>query len=113
MELKVKEMQLPEVIEFSADVLPERVRNIAGAMGLSISEGASDTEVGHMVAEYLRDYMKKIQVRSLSQCGISREEAIDCAEGAVKHNWFIMLTPKPCDVETMKELIAKAYDNYQ
>ena len=106
-------LMLPEVIEFSADVLPERVRNIAGAMGLSISEGASDTEVGHMVAEYLRDYMKKIQVRSLSQCGISREEAIDCAEGAVKHNWFIMLTPKPCDVETMKELIAKAYDNYQ
>lgn len=106
-------LMLPEVIEFSAEVLPERIKKVAQAMGLTVSDDLSAEKVGHMAADYLREYMKKIQVRSLSQCGISREEAVSCAEGAVKHNWFIMLTPKPCDVETMKDLIGKAYDHYQ
>ena len=104
---------LPEVIEFSADAVPERVRKIASAMHIEIGEGTSDAGAGKLVADYLRRYMKKIKVRSLKECGLSREDAVACAEGAVNNNWFIILSPKSCDVEKMKELIGKAYDNYQ
>ena len=106
-------LMLSDLFEFSAVSLPDSIKKIAQAMGLTVSEDQNAAEVGHMAADYLRDYMKKVQIRSLNQCGISREAAIDCAEGAVKHNWFIMLAPKPCDVETMKDLIGKACDNYQ
>ena len=104
---------LPEVIEFSADVLPERIQKIADAMHIDIAEGTTDAEAGKIVADYLREYMKKIKVRSLKECGLTREDAVACAEGAVTNNWFIILSPKPCDVEKMRELIGKAYDNYQ
>lgn len=106
-------IMLPEVIEFSADVLPERIQKIADAMHIDIAEGTTDAEAGKIVADYLRDYMKKIKVRSLKECGLTREDAVACAEGAVTNNWFIILSPKPCDVEKMRELIEKAYDNYQ
>lgn len=106
-------IMLPEVIEFSADALPERIHNIADAMGVEIPEGTSDVESGKLVADYLRAYMKRIKVRTLKECGLTREDAVACADGAVTNNWFIILAPKPCDIEKMKELIGKAYDNYQ
>lgn len=104
-------LALPEVIEFSADVMPERIQDIAKAVGAEIPEGTPE-ETGHALAEVIRGRMRKLGIKALRDYGISREQAVGCAEGAVENNWFVAASPKKVEVEVMKVLIGKMYDNY-
>ncbi len=103
---------LPEVIVFAADVLPERTIEIAKALGIDTA-GMSAAEAAEAAADDVRKLMKRIGIKSLKDLGFSREDAVAAAEGAVKNYWFIIRSPGPVDVEKMKELIGKMYDNYQ
>lgn len=104
---------LPEVVLFAAEAKPEKVRNIAEALGLEVSAGASAEEVGQLAAEAIRELMRKIGIKSLKEQGITREQAIGCAEGAVQKNWFVSCALRPVDEIVMAEQIANMYDHYQ
>ncbi len=101
---------LPEVIEFSADVMPERMKDLAKALEVEVS--GDEEQVGHAIAEVVRDRMRKCGIKSLKDYGLTKEQVVGCAEGAVKNNWFIVASPKPVDVKAMEDLMAKMYDNY-
>ncbi|SFA82196.1 alcohol dehydrogenase [Acetitomaculum ruminis DSM 5522] len=105
-------LAIPEVIEFSAEVLPERITSMAHAMGVTLP----DTDAlgrGKALAEEVRKYMKRVGIKALKDYEITREQAVACAKGAVENNWFVVSTPKPVDIAVMEELIGKMYDNYQ
>ena len=103
---------IPEVITFASDVAPERVLKIAEALGVTISNETSAVEAGELAAEKLRSLMRKLGIKSLREQGISKDAAMNIAEGAVEHNTFISCALKPVDPSALKVLIGKMYDNY-
>ena len=58
--------------------------------------------------------MRRLNIPSLKTQGISREDAVACAHGAIIKNWFATACSlKPVTDEVMAEQIGKMYDNYQ
>lgn len=104
---------IPATITFCADVLPEKTREIARALGVQVSDQTPAREAGQRAADAVRDLMRRVEIPSLKQAGYSREEVLACAEGAIANNWFHIMAPKPIDVEAMRRLLGEMYDLYQ
>lgn len=104
---------LPEVIRFSADVIPERTKEIAAALGVEVPADATGVEAGELAAEKVRELMRKVGIKSLKERGVSRDAAIACAKGAVEKNWFVICALKEITATVMEKEIADMYDNYQ
>ena len=105
-------LTIPEVIRFSSDVAPGRTRKIAEALGVTLPIDATAAEVGELTAAQVRNLMKKLEIKSLKEQGITREAAANCAEGAIAHNPFIHCALKPIDTPALQRLIQQIYDNY-
>jgi alcohol dehydrogenase class IV len=106
-------LTIPEVILFSSDAAPEKTIKIAKALGLPLSENVSGLQAGEQAAKLIREMMRRLEIKSLKEQGISRADAVGCAEGAVRKNPFINCALKPVDTTVMAELIGRIYDNYQ
>jgi alcohol dehydrogenase class IV len=103
---------IPEVIAFSADSIPRKSVQIAEALGLKLPQGTSAEAAANAAADWIRNLMRRLRIKSLREQGISREAAVSCAQGAVENNWFVVCAPKPVDVSVMACLIGRMYDNY-
>lgn len=103
---------LPVVIEFCADALPEKTRNIAEALGVDVSSAKSTEDIGKRAADAVRALMRKTGIKSLKEMGHSREDVLACAKGAIENNWFYIMSPKPLDVDVMRSLLAEMYEKY-
>ena len=106
-------LTLPEVVTFAADVIPDKTKKIAEALGVTVPDGASGAETGELAAAKIRDLLRRLNIPSLKAQGITREDAVSCAQGAVAHNWFVACALRPVTDEVMAEQIGKMYDNYQ
>ncbi len=104
---------IPEVIIFASDVAPERVLRIAEALGVLVAVEASADEAGELAANKIRSLMRTLGIKSLQEQGITKEAAMNIAEGAIEHNSFINCALKPVDPPALKVLIGKMYDNYK
>lgn len=105
-------ISLPEVITFASDIAPEKSVNLAKAFGVALSDGITGVEAGELAAAFVRELMRKVGIQSLREQGISREEAVACADRAVETCSMVALALKPVDTTIMAELIGKMYDNY-
>lgn len=106
-------LTVPEVILFTADVAPARVLKIAEAMGVDLKADTTAEQAAILAAQKVRALMKKLEIQSLKEQGISREDAMSIAADAVAHNPFINCALKPVGPVELAELIGKMYDNYQ
>jgi alcohol dehydrogenase class IV len=106
-------LTIPEVITFSAEADPQKGIEIAKALGLQVSPCESGAQAGHRAASFVRALMRRLNIPSLKKMGISREAAVNCAEGAYIKNPFITSALSPVDIPLLGELIGKIYDNYQ
>lgn len=104
---------LPEVIRFSADVIPEKTKKIAEALGVAVPDDAKGVEIGELAAAKIRELMRTVGIKSLKERGISREDAVSCAKGAVEKNWFVICALKSVDISVMERELMEMYDNYQ
>ncbi|MGI6217107.1 MAG: iron-containing alcohol dehydrogenase [Coriobacteriales bacterium] len=104
---------LPEVIEFSKSVSADAVRDIAECIGIKIPAGLSSDYVAHWVSDWMRDLMKRLEVPSLKDRGITREQTVGIAQAAIDHCPFLGATPGGLTVEQMQEFCGNVYDNYQ
>lgn len=104
---------IPEVVKFAAKHAPVRAVAIAKAMDVFVPEGANPEFVGQKVADALLTLMRYCKIKSLKEQGISREQAVECAQGAIDHNGFYHNTLVPIPVAEFKEIIGAIYDNYQ
>lgn len=102
----------PETVRYVAESKPQEVRDIADAMGIAIPEGASNREAADAVAAGIRDFMRKLGMKSLKDVGVDREELISIAKDAIDHNWFHVMCPGDVSYEQMAQYLADAYDNY-
>lgn len=104
---------IPEVIRFSANIVPEKTRKIAEALGIFVPEHIRGADIGEAAAAEVRELMRTVGIRSLKERGISRREVLNCAKGAVEKNWFVACALKPMDILCMRKQLAEMYDNYQ
>lgn len=106
-------ISLPEVIEFSADIIPEKTVNIARALGVDMPDGIRGVTAGRLAAAKVRELMRTVGIKSLKEQGISMEEVLACAEGAVTKNWFVICALKEITADVMREELRRMYENYQ
>jgi len=66
-------LALPAVMEFVADTVPEKVRQIGAAMGLSLDKGMAHAELGLAVADAIREFLRKIGIPTLEELSVQRE----------------------------------------
>lgn len=105
-------LTLPEVVTYASDLIPDKVKKIAAALGLEVTDEMTGEEAGRLGAEKIRSLMRSVGIRSLQEQGITKEQAMACAKGAIEKNWFVSCALKPIDIPVMEKLIGRMYDNY-
>ena len=104
-------LALPETMALVAPVMPERMFVIAKAMGLASSGSESGERLGKIVADGMRDMMRKAGIKSLSEMGYEREEVVSfITEVVTSHLSFNC--PVEINEETAAKLLAAVFDTY-
>ena len=106
-------LTIPEVIRFTADVLPERTIALAEALGCGKKKLMSGKMAGECAAEKIRELMKCVRIPSWKELGIARADVLECAGDAVQKYWFVNNAQKPVDEVVMRNLLDHIYENYR
>jgi alcohol dehydrogenase class IV len=107
---------LPVITKMNAKVVPEKVRFLGEAMGLTISGGASSEEIGDAVSAALTDFLRKIGIQSLKAHGVRREDLVsrrDLSDMMMKDLCFGTAPTRDYPIESYDDLWVKFYDNYE
>ena len=103
---------LPETMVYCAGLFPERVRMIADAMGLSYNASISAEGIGKLVADHIRSIMRHLQIKSLKESGITREDIINISNMIMTDFCYPIIPTKLTEGE-IKEFLGRVYDSYQ
>ncbi len=103
---------LPETMTYASKYRGDKVRMVADAMGLTVPEGATDEEVGQIVADAIREFMKGIGVRSIKESGFTREDTVSIYTSIPKNLCWPSL-PQPLSDDELKAWLGRVYDTYQ
>jgi alcohol dehydrogenase class IV len=85
--------------------------DLAEAMGIELRPGAETKEIYDAVANELVSLYRYCGAKTLQEYGISREDAVACAEGAIEHNIFWDHGPARMSVESYRDIIGKIWDH--
>ncbi|NLW48408.1 MAG: iron-containing alcohol dehydrogenase [Firmicutes bacterium] len=105
-------LALPEVMKYAATVDGEKVKIVGEAMGISFSGRESAKEIGTMVAEAIRDFLKKINIKSVKALGISRNDFIAITPMIFQDACYNFV-PREVTKEEVEAILGAIYDNYQ
>ncbi|MDW7739293.1 MAG: iron-containing alcohol dehydrogenase [Bacillota bacterium] len=99
---------LPEVVEYVADAVPEKVKIAGKAMGINVDE-ISPEDLGKVVANEIRVFTKKLGLPIMKDLNISKDELARMAP-EVLHDDCGNFIPKETDPETVLNILYKTYD---
>jgi alcohol dehydrogenase class IV len=103
---------LPEVMAYSAIGKPDKVKVVAKFLGVDFKDSDPANVIGNKVADNIRSFMRLMDVKSIKDYGISREDLINICDIVMADNCFPFI-PSPLDREGVREILAKVYDTYQ
>ncbi len=98
---------LPYVMEFNAETVPGRVRNIGMAMGLDIRE-MPDRQAIQETTAAIKAFSRKIGIPTLKETGVSRDLFDRIAEDALKEINTIF-NPRDPNKEDVLKILEQAY----
>ncbi|HHT46510.1 MAG TPA: iron-containing alcohol dehydrogenase [Firmicutes bacterium] len=101
-------LALPGVIEYVADAVPNKVEQIARAMGLSLSKDLSPEELGREVADAIRGLNREVGIPSLKDFNIEKS-SLEQIVGNVLADDCAMFGPKRASANQVLSLLNKAY----
>jgi alcohol dehydrogenase class IV len=105
-------LALPEVMNYAAAIDGEKVKIVGEAMGISFSGRESAGEIGEMVAQAIRDFIKKVRIKSVKALGISRNDLI-AVTPMIFQDACYHFVPKELPKEEVDAILGNIYDNYQ
>jgi len=105
-------LALPETMALIGSVVPERMRTIADAMCIPLGGHESGDELGKLVADAIRDLMRKVGIKSLKEMGYAREQVVSIYPDVLA-SFPSTFSPVKIDEETAKKLLGAVYDTYQ
>lgn len=104
-------LALPVALEYAAPAVPKEIRMVAEALRIPMNGTESAEEVGGLVADHIRDLMRKLELPSLAEKGYTRNQVLKIAEeGYISH--LSSYCPVPVTKEAALELAGKMYDLY-
>lgn len=98
---------LPYVMEFNAEVVPKKTKDIAVAMGLDV-EGLSTVEAAQSAVDAVKALSKEIGIPTLKETGVDREKFDRIAEDALKEISTIF-NPREVTKEDILKILELAY----
>lgn len=102
-------MTMPQVLEYIAPAVPEKVTYIAQCLGAEIAENASAEEIGLAAKEALRGIMKATNMPTLQSLGLDLEELkVRVPPNVLKMG--LALAPMPTNTESIIMLLEKTYN---
>jgi alcohol dehydrogenase class IV len=105
-------LALPEVMKYAAAIDGTKVKIIGEAMGISFMGRESAEEIGEMVAEAIRNFIKMINIKSVKALGISRDDFIAITPMIFQDACYNFV-PKEVTKEEVEAILGNIYDNYQ
>ncbi len=103
---------LPEAMAYAAKDRFEEVKIVADALGVDYGPGDPPAVVGKKVADDMRAFMKSMNIPSIKDQGIKREELLGCADFVLENLNFLNL-PTPMTRAEVESFLASLYDAYQ
>lgn len=104
----------PELMKACASVVPERVKMVGEAIGVTYTGSESNEEIGEKTAAAIRALMKAAKLRSPKEMGLDRDTFINCYKMAMEIDLGLRLNcPLDITPEMVRDMYEKAYDNYQ
>jgi alcohol dehydrogenase class IV len=98
---------LPHVMEFNAQAVPERSRNIAVALGID-TQGMSDEQAAVAAVEQIKALNRALQIPTLAEYGITRDRFERLAEDALEEA-STFFNPREASKQDVLALLEKAY----
>ncbi len=102
-------LNVPPIIELMGKHFPEKTAALGRAMGLDVSETASN--LGKTVANEARALMRRVGIPSLAAHGVSREQTMAYAP-MINENFLSHAFDIEIDLPLCEAYLASLYDNY-
>ncbi|MDR2367361.1 MAG: iron-containing alcohol dehydrogenase [Deltaproteobacteria bacterium] len=101
----------PPTIEFAATHYPEKIKAIAGSLGIPAPSG-SPAQIGKVVADEVRKLMKDVDIPSVGKLNVSREQLLDLAQ-YVDGEPLCTTFAGPVTRAEIDKALASMYDDYK
>jgi alcohol dehydrogenase len=101
---------IAQALNFVADKVPERIREIGVAMGLDMSRASTAEDIGRTVGNGVMKFKEDIKLSTLKEQGAKREDVISAWPLVTKDGCY-PFSPKEVTEADAKELLGKMYDN--
>lgn len=98
---------LPYVVDFNADVVPEKTKDIARAMGLDVTDQSCE-EATAMVVSKLKELSAEIGIKPLREFNVSKSVFNLLSDDAMQEG-TLQFNPKQPTKEDITELLEQAY----
>lgn len=105
-------ISLPTAMKVVAPAMPEKMRVIAGALGIALTGGETGAELGQLVANKLHSIMRSVHMKSLKELGYDRETVLSFVPDIVS-NHLSEFCPVKITEEVAYQVLADIYDSYQ
>jgi alcohol dehydrogenase len=105
-------LALPEVMKYAASVNGQKVKIVGEAMGIRFRGQEGNQEIGEMVAEEIRKFIKKVSIKSFAALGIVKKDLIAITPVVFKDACYNFV-PKELKKEDVEVILGNMYENYQ
>ena len=103
---------LPACLKVVGPAMPQKMRTIAEAMGLTLTGSESGEELGNLVADAVRRLMRAVGIKPLKEMGFKREDVLSFVPDVVSSH-LSSYCPVKIDDKKALEVLADVYDSYQ
>ena len=100
---------LGATMKYAAKTEAKKVKMVADYMGLKYPEDISDEGIGQLVCDEINALMKRINVKPMTDYGITREGLIGIADIVMQDNCWPVI-PTPLTKPELEELLGEVFD---
>ncbi|NPV44311.1 MAG: iron-containing alcohol dehydrogenase [Firmicutes bacterium] len=104
-------LALPEVMKYTARIDDSKVKIVGQSMEISFIGNESSEEIGEIVAEAIRGFIKSLKVKSLKELGIPKKDLIDTADMIFKDPCYNFV-PRELNKQEIVDILGNMYENY-
>ncbi len=103
---------LPAAVKVIAPAVPEKLRVIAAAFGLTLSGSESGEQLGILVSGKIYEIMRAVNIKSLKELGFKREVVLSFVPDVVSSH-LSSYCPVQITESVAQGILADIYDSYQ
>lgn len=104
----------PELMKLCAAAVADKVQVVGEALGVEFTGSESNEEIGEKTAAAVRALMKTCGIKGPKELGMDRAQFADCCKMAMEIDLGLRLNcPVDVDIDIVRGIYEKVYDNYQ